>query len=465
MVHRWRDSVGYTLFLLLLIPIIGLGYLGHFSRFMADDYCSAMIARSHGIIGGTVHWYMQWTGRYSANLCDSIMGYIGPAITPYSAPVIIAIWLLVIVFLIQQFINVTMAAPAGAIILLSTLATTPTIEQSVYWGQGMRSVIPPLVLMTGYAGLFLYRFKKNLGQKSLIWLVFSAGTAFISAGFSETCAVVQFTLLAILAVVVVFDRVKADKCILYPIGFCLIGSLSGILLTIAAPGNKVRQAFFPPPPGINTIIEITCSSIKVFFVKYTLSGWNLTILVGLLLFFTALGTGILLKDRDKSSQSGNGEKACFFLLPVTTAALLFASFAPAAYGMSSAPPERTMIVPTFILVCALGFWGYTGGQLLSTVMPENIIVSVMLISALFISIGFIPHICLNISKAAPVYQEYAAYWDTVDTSLRHVKEAGFRQCSVPVIPNWAHLGDITPDPKNWINDAVSNYYGVVVVGQ
>jgi len=464
MVYRWQDSVCCLLFLLVLTPIMGLAYLGHFSRFMADDYCSAMIAQSQGIIGGTIHWYLHWTGRFSANLFDSFMGYLGPGITPYSAPVAITLWLLVVIFFIKQFKPLAVAAPAGAVILLSTLAAAPTIEQSVFWGQGMRSVIPPLVLVTGYAGLFLYRLGKKLPQKTFPWLLVSACTAFISAGFSETCAVVQFSLLALAAVVVLY-KANVDKDLLLPIGFCLLGTLSGLVLTIAAPGNKVRQAFFPPPPGIDLIIKITGSSIKTFFEKYVLSGGNLPILAGLLLFFSVLGTGVLQYDKKSSTPDPDDIKTWFFLLPLATAALLFASFAPAAYGMSSAPPERTMIVPTFILVCALATWGHSGGQLLGKFLSGNSMVSIVLVSTLFFSIGYLPQLCLDITERIPVYREYATYWDTVDASLRHAKAAGLPHYSVPVIRNWAQVGNITPDSKDWINEAVSNYYGLVVVGK
>jgi len=46
----------------------------------------------------------------------------------------------------------------------------------------------------------------------------------------------------------------------------------------------------------------------------------------------------------------------FLWLPPITLILLEASFAPASYGLSTPPPDRTDIIPTFILVAGLAVW-------------------------------------------------------------------------------------------------------------
>ena len=67
---------------LFCAPLVIHIYLGSYSRFIADDFCSSAIARSQGIFRGTFYWYINWNGRFSANFLDSLFGYLGPAATP-----------------------------------------------------------------------------------------------------------------------------------------------------------------------------------------------------------------------------------------------------------------------------------------------------------------------------------------------------------------------------------------------
>jgi nicotinamide riboside transporter PnuC len=65
---------------------------------MADDFCSAATAQSRGIIAGAAYWYLNWTGRFSANLLDSFFGYLGPAATPYATGLVLILWLAVLTY-------------------------------------------------------------------------------------------------------------------------------------------------------------------------------------------------------------------------------------------------------------------------------------------------------------------------------------------------------------------------------
>jgi hypothetical protein len=65
---------------------------GTYSRFMADDFCSAATAQSLGIVRGAAWWYVNWSGRFSANILDSVFGYLGPRITPAATLIILILW-------------------------------------------------------------------------------------------------------------------------------------------------------------------------------------------------------------------------------------------------------------------------------------------------------------------------------------------------------------------------------------
>ena len=54
-----------TLLFLLGVPLLVLMYLGSFSRFLADDYCTNATLVGRGFLGSQAYWYLSWSGRYS----------------------------------------------------------------------------------------------------------------------------------------------------------------------------------------------------------------------------------------------------------------------------------------------------------------------------------------------------------------------------------------------------------------
>ena len=65
------------------------GYLGYFSRYIADDFCSAYQAGRLGILRAAWFWYLTWSGRFSASILDSIVGLLGPRAVPFLVPITI----------------------------------------------------------------------------------------------------------------------------------------------------------------------------------------------------------------------------------------------------------------------------------------------------------------------------------------------------------------------------------------
>src|SRR5512140_3108459 len=68
-------------------------YLGTYSRFMADDYCSASVGLRLGVLRAAWFWYRTWTGRYSASVLDATFGTLGPAVTPSVTAIVLVVWL------------------------------------------------------------------------------------------------------------------------------------------------------------------------------------------------------------------------------------------------------------------------------------------------------------------------------------------------------------------------------------
>src|SRR5260370_41099827 len=66
--------------LAFLCALLVFAYLGHFTRYMADDYCYAAGFRASGFIKPQIDSYLHWTGRFSFAFVLGIATLIGPAI-------------------------------------------------------------------------------------------------------------------------------------------------------------------------------------------------------------------------------------------------------------------------------------------------------------------------------------------------------------------------------------------------
>ena len=166
---------------LLAASLLGLSthaYLGSFSRFIADDYCSAAEEIKLGIFRSAWYWYITWNGRYSANLLDAIFGKLGSNFSPVVTSLVLITWFSItgaatFVFLPMRVNGKRYLASVtiGSTLLFLTLTLTPNVQQSLYWGQGMRSIVPPLILGAIYLFSVQWAQQRNLSSRSfIVWL-------------------------------------------------------------------------------------------------------------------------------------------------------------------------------------------------------------------------------------------------------------------------------------------------------
>ena len=188
MSRRWQQWIGYGSLVILSIPLLIHAYTGTFIRFIADDYCSTAFARAGGLFGGAIQWYLTWSGRFSANFLDSLVGTIGPGITSYTTPLVLTLWFLALAAAVGN------ALPAGGnsnkflitgvstlLLLFCTLEMSPNTAQSLYWEQGMHSVVPPLIFASAYFGLLLYKLKSSPSSRiSALLVLLSAVMTFVA---------------------------------------------------------------------------------------------------------------------------------------------------------------------------------------------------------------------------------------------------------------------------------------------
>src|SRR5260221_14754504 len=106
------------------LALAGLAYLGNYTRFMADDYCSAYYAQRLGLLRSIWYWYVTWSGRYTAFAFDwltliQIFGRYGAHFIP---PLAIVIWTIATVAAI--YLSLKLITPHFSTLKLATVLGT-----------------------------------------------------------------------------------------------------------------------------------------------------------------------------------------------------------------------------------------------------------------------------------------------------------------------------------------------------
>ncbi len=283
------------------IPLFLHGYLGHFSRYIADDFCSAFQANRLGVLRAAWFWYLTWTGRYSASILDGVVGRLGTEAVPFVVPVTIMIWLTILTVLLMIFLHqhkerffVSLALATTALFTLFFL--TPDLRGSLYWGQGMRSVVPPLLMGTVEIILLHYLWAREWTKSQIaFWGILSFFWAFVAGGFSETYASFQVAALTLsLLIVLAVEKLRSAKIALF-LASGLAGAIGAMIVMILAPGNSERQAFYPSPPGVVGLVTLSLKSLLLFAGKLVDSPYKVAAILGL--FGLAVFAGSQLKPK------------------------------------------------------------------------------------------------------------------------------------------------------------------------
>src|ERR1044071_7402315 len=94
---------------LLIFPGIVLllhGYLGSYTRLIADDFCSFHFSRRLGMLRYIWNQYLTWGGRYSVFAIDSLIHNIGLTGLHYFTVTVLVIWVCVASFTVYQLLQV-----------------------------------------------------------------------------------------------------------------------------------------------------------------------------------------------------------------------------------------------------------------------------------------------------------------------------------------------------------------------
>ena len=436
----------------ITIALILTGYKSLFIRFIADEYCHAYIAHNKTFWDAQLYWYYAWTGKYSYNFFVTLVQLLGLRIFPFIPIFVLIIWMISLYWTLSEFAELLKIKISKAYILYISEViifihfwSMPTIGQSFYWQSAAPYTIP-LVLLTINTGVIARAFQYKSFNLTLSCIAFII--AFIAGGFSETFAAMQMTLciIAIFFVVRYVPIYNKRKFLLFLFTIALGASLSLFLIAVA-PGNKARQALYPPPE--NAFIPLVLSIMfSLYYVLISISSF-----IGGL-FIAPLAEYVL----------NAGNKAQVFLkiirnniaiISLLVFILILSCVAPNFFSISTPPFGRNLAIPNFIFVIYSVLLGLIfGNDLLKRSRP--ILGIIVLFSLTLIPVSY----SYRLAKELPQYKLFASKWDEQNRSILNQKKMGKKDITISALGQTEGLEDVQKNSHHWINICMSQYYGI-----
>lgn len=255
-----RSALLAVLLLLLFVLLIPLLALSRYAVPAADDFsfsCETHAAVSSGggiitILAGalskTREVYSSWQGSFSAvflmTFQPSIWGFRFYGLTTYV--MLIPLVGSLFCFCMRLFSGVfrirkTLSACVAVIAIIACTQFLPSPNQAFYWYNGAVyytfTFSLMLLLFASLIGFVLYGGRWRLAVSSLL--------AFVIGGNNYVTALLSIIIFSALLIIFLFRRDHRLKPLLLP--FFMM--TAAFVLNIIAPGNAVRQAFFPSHPG------------------------------------------------------------------------------------------------------------------------------------------------------------------------------------------------------------------------
>jgi Family of unknown function (DUF6056) len=323
-----------TLLLAVLVALAAYAARGWYARYVTDDFCTAAVLQKKGFVEAMKFHRRSWSGRYSYYAAKAIPESIGPVTTRFMPGLMIVLFGASAAWTLRRVLarqSVLVALLAGAVVVYATIDGTfdvLAINGPLLWETGIITYMLPLVLYTLWAGLFF-------GSRSA-WIA-SAVLMFIAGGFSETSLAAQCGLTGALTVIALLKRWPVAVRIAAA-GF--VASIVAAAIVASAPGNVVRMRRLPIPQPVLPAAVQTTQLANSYIGSVAIPEGKALLLV--LLCGAIIGA---------IAPRVNARTA--LLVALAACCGYVASFAPAAWMMSAAPPPRALQVPNFFFIATL----------------------------------------------------------------------------------------------------------------
>jgi hypothetical protein len=461
-----------SLLLSFFFAILMHAYIGSFSRYIADDYCTAGKLASSGFWQAQSFWYNNWTGRFSFTFFVSIFELFDSNIVKVLPTIFILMLLISGNFLIYSIIKyfqinnyriLSLFITVG--IIFTTFFTLPNIGQNLYWMTGAVTYLFPINFVFILFGLIIFYRKKFPFQHwiaNLLFGLFIFFLAFVSSGFSEVLSVIQIVLFCLIILVLSINQKYVTIKSLWMIA--LIGSIIGLGLMVSAPGNEIRLRQLPPNPGLFFFIYKSLQYFFTYIILWLIKNINIIWPISSILIFI---TYYVKKHfyYGKEISFHHVFKLAFMMISGLLI-LIFVCFLPSTWVTGQAPETRVLFFPTVLLVFLLIFVSIIIGLLFHKIfiINESYKMTLAIVIGLF-SIYFL--IAVPIFEARQVYLQrpeadnYSISWEEREIQINEKILSGETDLIVKMISNnIMGLEDINTNATHWINICAAEYYGI-----
>lgn len=470
--HKISSPVRHWMIFSLAIPpgvAIALhGYLGSFTRLLADDYCTIYFANRLGVLRTAWYWYLNFAGVYARSVINKILLIVGADNISVIVPGALLLWIAVTtwaLFLLlgKEFpskLKLWISASWGITFVYIVLLLSPQPTQSLYWWGGFSAYTAPLILGIFYLVMFLvYNAKEWKKAILLLWGITSFLMAFGFGGISESFSP---TFLMILVFTISWNIITRrwgnNRSSLWFLGAGLLGSILALITMISAPGNAIRMSYFDHPAFLD-IIQISINGYLDYLRTLLVTPQKILGILGVFLESILIGS--------ITTNNNLPKKWSAHMLLILGVFLAFLSFPPAVYGTAEPPPNRVLVISSFMLTAGLMASGYASGKRLYS----NPLVAFTTIKISLLILATAVVLCLSswitsreLYESRAVFIEFADSWDQADLLIRQAKENGDESVTIPALDNWAGLERPNENQKYWPNKCYSAYYGIQVYG-
>jgi uncharacterized protein DUF6056 len=447
-------------------PLVVLAVGGLFSRYAADDYCTAGQVQLAGFLEAQSRLYVGWSGRFAATLLVTLVDLVGPAAVPVLPALALLAWLATATWAARELsqaaafgwrLPLLPSAVLAMLVVFATLQTTADLPQVLYWQTGMLTYLAPLLLATAYVG-WVTHFGHSGEVRWPAVVGVSFALTFVAGGTSETFAAAQLTgLLCASAIAYTAGARTARSKVQASLLAGLLGATLALLILAVAPGNSVRQetgAQTPLAIALPQALEFTQGWLRLTFARP-----HAAVLLLLVAVPAAIGAAT---PRPKSASLGSLVLAAWV---VATALVILACMLPAFYALGSNPPGRAQVIPQYVLVCSLAALGWLLGTVTASRLgpilrsPASAWVAA---GAVVVLLGLGPLLMARdiIMQITPA-RAYAVAWDQLDGEVRAERHQGVQDVTVRSLTSTGmiqNLDFVGPNRDDWFNACVARYY-------
>ena len=445
-------------FIAALVSPLPLYSLSFHMRPILDDFNNITAIRDYSLIDAMIKNYSSWSGRFSNVPVTWIADLFPVRISVIGFPILIHLMAMasisVLFFIFIRSFSTGIPSDKNSPRLLSILAgccfassiflITPSAFSSFYWFSG--GVVYSFgIFMAIFSFMFLF-LSLTQNRHSCLFFFLSLTGLIAACGSNELTAISLCVLSLSTLIYVLFFPMEKKNRRKYAIIFFII-SITAAFVSLIAPGNRIRAAYFPE--GTNRF------SLTLAFGKIIPGMMNLSILMIKKVFEKSeiflIFTFLFLLMGSKLSFNNQQRRLAFWVILTFIIAAYFC-FLP--NSLIQWIPDRAMVIPISCFQAAVFLLAILTGSLVHSQKNQRLNFSNLLLILLIISFE-----CL------------AFYKENIESCRKFSRQSDFREemilqqrntstvietCRVDLL--FDELMDLTEDPNFYVNIGMAEFY-------